>query len=95
MMKNLIKSKTYCSCCGRVIYTNGREEKNFKEVMNYFSLDIRKSRHKVHMCQHCFEALISNFNVPTEDYMIDDMPVYTEEEIELLNAAYERELVFK
>lgn len=98
IMKHLAKVKTHCSCCGRVIYKNGTtDEVSSKEVWNYFSTNLggNISRHNFHMCKQCYEKLISNFEVPTEEYMIDDMPMYTEEEIELLNAAYARELVCK
>lgn len=97
-MKHLARVKTYCSCCGRVIYKNGiTDETSSKEVWNYFSTNLvsNMSYHNFHLCKHCYEKLISNFEVPTEDYMIDDMPMYTDEEIELLNAAYARELVCK
>lgn len=98
IMKHLARAKEYCSCCGRVIHKKGtHDELNSREVWSYFSMNhlSEMSYQSFHMCKDCYEKLIANFDVPTEECMTDDMPMYTEEELDLLNDAYARELVCK
>lgn len=84
----------YCNCCGRVINVEGKSQEDFfrvKKVWSYFSSkDL--TGHTFNMCEACYDEMISRFKIPVEEFFIDDIPVYTDEEIERLNAAYAAQL---
>ena len=86
--------QVYCNCCGRVINVNGKAREDFLEVRktwNYFSSkDL--TGHAFNLCEGCYDQMISNFKIPVENFLVDDIPTYSDDEIERLNAAYAAEL---
>ena len=86
--------RVYCNCCGRVINVEGRSQEDFlqvRKVWSYFSSrDL--TGHNFNMCESCYDKMISNFKIPVEEFVIDDMPMYSDDEIEQMNAAYAAEL---
>lgn len=84
----------YCNCCGRVINVEGKSQEDFlrvKKIWSYFSSkDL--TGHTFNVCEACYDEMISRFKIPVEEFFIDDIPVYTDEEIERLNAAYAAQL---
>lgn len=86
--------QVYCNCCGRVINVNGNEREDYLEVRKAWSYFSSKdlSGHAFNMCEACYDEMIARFKIPVEEFMAEDMPSYTDEEIERLNAAYAAEL---
>ncbi|MEE1072879.1 MAG: hypothetical protein U0L26_11000 [Cellulosilyticum sp.] len=84
----------YCNCCGRVINVEGKSQEDFlrvKKIWSYFSSkDL--TGHTFNVCEACYDEMISRFKIPVEEFFVDDIPVYTDEEIERLNAAYAAQL---
>ncbi len=86
--------QVYCNCCGRVINVNGKQQEDFlqvEKVWSYFSSkDLTGQRFKI--CESCYDKIIASFKIPVEEFPIDDIPMYSDEDIERLNAAYAAEL---
>lgn len=92
--KQCAKSNIYCNCCGRVININGKKQEDYlqvRKVWSYFSSKDLTGQ-AFNLCEECYDKLIANFKVPVEEFPIDDIPTYTEEQIEQLNVAYAAEL---
>lgn len=87
-------SKIYCNCCGRIICERGHLKEDYLQVRKewgYFSFkDL--TGHAFNMCEACYDKMISNFKIPVEEFPIDEIPDYTDEELEALNKAYAIEL---
>ena len=87
-------SQVYCNCCGRVISEKGSTREDYlevKKVWGYFSSkDL--AGHKFNMCENCYDQMISRFKIPVEEFPIDDIPDYSDDELDALNAAYAAEL---
>ena len=84
----------YCNCCGRVINVDGKSREDYlqvRKVWNYFSSKDLTGQ-SFSMCEECYDQMIANFKIPVEEFPIDDIPTYSDEEIERLNAAYATEL---
>ena len=87
-------SEVYCNCCGRVISEIGNMKEDYLQVKNawgYFSSkDL--TGHAFNMCEACYDEMISNFKIPVEEFPIDEIPNYSDDELQVLNAAYAAEL---
>lgn len=92
--KQYSNSEVYCNCCGRMISTAGNEREDYlqvKKAWNYFSSrDL--TGHVFNMCESCYDQMIASFKIPVEEFPVDEIPNYSDEEIEALNAAYAAEL---
>lgn len=86
--------RIYCNCCGQLINVEGKNQEDYlqvKKLWNYFSAkDL--TGHNFNMCESCYDKMISNFKIPVEEFVIDDIPMYSDEQIDELNAAYAIEL---
>lgn len=59
----------YCNRCGREIVTQGRVPEEFLTVekqWGYFSKDKDGLRHRFHLCETCYDRLLSEFILPAE-----------------------------
>lgn len=87
-------SKVYCNGCGREINTGGQEREDYLRVnksWGYFShWDL--TNQAFNLCQDCYERLIAQFKIPVEEYVVEELPMYTEAQLEALNEAYAKEL---
>ena len=92
--KQFPNRKVYCNCCGRVINVSGKNQEDYlqvRKVWSYFSCkDL--TGHSFNMCETCYDKMIASFKIPVEEFPIDDIPMYSDEEIEKMNAAYAVEL---
>ncbi len=85
----------YCNCCNQLIKKDGsdsqhRDYLHIEKIWDYFSSkDLTK--HSFNICEACYDKWIASFCIPVEELPVDDIPMYTEEQINLLNAAYEAE----
>ena len=83
-------SKIYCNCCGQIICKKGCLKEDYLHVRKdwgYFSFkDL--TGHAFNMCEACYDQMISNFKIPVEEFPIDEIPDYTDEELKALNEAY-------
>ena len=62
-----------------------------KKAWGYFSSkDL--TGHAFNMCEACYDEMISNFKIPVEEFPIDEIPNYSDDELQVLNAAYAAEL---
>lgn len=88
--KQYSNSEIYCNCCGQVISSRGSIQEEYlqvKKTWGYFSSkDL--TGHTFNMCETCYDRMVSNFKIPVEEFPIDDIPNYSDEELEALNAAY-------
>lgn len=95
--KQYSNSEVYCNCCGRVISETGNSKEDYlqvKKAWGYFSSkDL--TGHAFNMCEMCYDKMIANFKVPVEEFPVDEIPNYSDEELERLNAAYTAELCKK
>ena len=48
--------------------------------------------HRFNLCEACYNQLINSFKIPVEEEVMDDWPIYTEEELVALQKAYAQEL---
>lgn len=87
-------SEIYCNCCGKVINHKGGIGEDYLEVKKawgYFSSkDL--TGHAFNLCEACYDKLISQFKIPVEEFVGDDIPMYSEDELVALNRAYKLEL---
>ncbi|MBE6023143.1 MAG: hypothetical protein E7231_07905 [Cellulosilyticum sp.] len=93
-MEHLEGAKQYCNSCGRVINVEGSSQEDhlqIRKVWSYFSSNELVGQ-SFNMCQACYNKMISNFKIPVEEIVIDDMPIYSDEQIDEMNAAYAAEL---
>lgn len=44
--------------------------------------------HAFNVCEDCYDKWIQKFKIPVEEFPVDEVHNYTEEEIEMINAAY-------
>ncbi len=92
--KQYSNNKVYCNCCGRVISEtiNSKEEclQVNKAWSCFSSKDIAGNAFK--MCEACYTKMIASFKIPIEEFPIDEVPNYSDEIIDALNAAYAAEL---
>lgn len=93
-------NKVYCNCCGREIVVEGKGKEDYLEVSKawgYFS-NKNLTGQAFNLCEQCYDEFTAKFKVPVEEFecndmsMYNDMPMYTEEELEALNEAYAKEL---
>lgn len=86
--------RIYCNCCGRVINELGKQKEDYLHVEKGWSYFSSKdlSGHAFNICEACYDKLIASFKIPVEEFPVDDIPTYTEEEIKALNEAYAEEL---
>lgn len=87
-------SEVYCNCCGRVICKEGNLREDYlqvKKAWGYFSSkDL--TGHSFNMCGNCYDQMISSFKIPVEEFPVDEIHDYSDDELEALNAAYAAEL---
>lgn len=92
--KQYSNSNVYCNCCGRVISETGNVKEDYLEVRKAWSYFSSKdlTGHAFNMCETCYDKMIASFKIPVEEFPTDEIPNYSDEEIEALNAAYAAEL---
>lgn len=100
MLEYLVEAKqysnreVYCNCCGRVINEVGGMKEDYLQVTKawgYFSSkDL--SGHAFNMCEACYDQMISNFKIPVNNFHTDEIPNYSDDDIQELNTAYSLQL---
>ncbi|MDF2877750.1 MAG: hypothetical protein K0S30_846 [Clostridia bacterium] len=87
--------KIYCNCCGKEIIKTEitdthMDHLHIEKSWGYFSSkDL--ATHAFNICESCYDAWVSNFAIPIEDVYIEDVFIYSDEELRLLNEAYQKE----
>lgn len=86
------EEKIYCNCCGEQIskietMNTYREYLHVEKSWGYFS-DRDLTTHSFNICERCYQNWVDNFTIPIEEVYIDDIYLYSEEELRLLNEAY-------
>ncbi len=90
------KDKIYCNCCGKEIVKTEvvdtyMDYLHIEKSWGYFSSkDL--TTHSFNICEKCYESWTEGFAIPVEDVYIEDIFFYSEEELKLLNEAYQIEL---
>ena len=90
------QGEVYCNCCGELITKADLTKKHadylhVEKAWGYFSSkDL--SGHSFNICEACYDNWIKSFCIPIEEFPVDEIPNYTDEEIAQLNAAYAVEL---
>ena len=86
------ESEIYCNCFGKPIMKTAlrnvpMDYLHIEKSWGYFSSkDL--TRQVFNVCEQCYDKWVSSFNIPVEEYPVEDIHVYSEEEIEILSAAY-------
>ncbi|WP_054743547.1 hypothetical protein [Cellulosilyticum ruminicola] len=91
-LENRSKKEIYCNCCGKpIIKTTLKgvtmDYLHIEKEWGYFS-NKDLTRQKFNVCERCFDKWISTFEIPVEESLVEDIYVYTDEEMEILSAAY-------
>ena len=90
------EDKIYCNCCGKEIIKTAvvdtyMDHLRIEKSWGYFSSkDL--TAHAFNICEKCYDRWLENFAIPVEDVYIEDVFFYSEEELQLLNEAYSKEL---
>lgn len=91
-IQNHLNDEIYCNCCGKPIMKTTLKNVpmdylHIEKSWGYFSSkDL--TRHIFNVCEKCYDKWVASFNIPVEEYPVEDIHVYTEEEIDILSAAY-------
>lgn len=84
--------EVYCNCCGTKIEEISGKLMDYLRIdkeWNYFSSkDLTK--HSFNICERCYDKWVAMFKIPVEEYPVEDIYVYTDEEMEVLSKAYIR-----
>lgn len=86
------KREIYCNCCGNPIIKTTLKDVtmdflHIEKEWGYFSnKDLTKQMFNI--CERCYDKWVSSFKIPVEEYCVEEIHVYTDEEIEILNEAY-------
>lgn len=92
--KKINQKERYCNCCGRPIIKTAIENHymdyvHVEKVWGYFSSkDL--TTHTFNICENCYDKWTASFAIPVETFPEDDIMVYSDEEMELLSAAYKK-----
>ena len=86
------KKEIYCNCCGKPIIKTTLKDVtmdyvNIEKEWGYFS-NKDLTRQMFNICERCYDKWVSTFEIPVEEYPVEEIHVYTDEEIEILNEAY-------
>lgn len=87
--------EVYCNCCGRPIVKTKIENTHtdylhVEKGWGYFSAkDL--TGHSFNICESCYDEWTSSFVIPVEEFPVDEISNYSDEEIERINAAYAAE----
>ena len=46
------------------------------------------TKHTFNICESCYDKWVASFAIPVEEFPVDEIHIYTEEELEVLNEAY-------
>lgn len=90
-------TKVYCNCCGELITSiestnQHRDYLHVNKAWGYFSSkDL--TGHAFNICESCYDKWLESFCIPVEEFPVDDIPNYSEDEIAQLNAAYAEQFV--
>ena len=100
------EDKIYCNCCGKEMNKTGGGDMHMdylhiEKTWGYFSAkDL--TTHTFNICEKCYDKWVASFIIPVEEgYIeercaeegyIEDVFPYSEEDITLLNEAYQVEL---
>lgn len=87
-------SKVYCNKCGREIITSGEDQEDYLEVAKRWGYFSNKDLvgQAFNLCESCYDQFVANFKVPVQEFIIDDIPMYTDEQLSVLSEAYAKEL---
>ena len=83
----------YCNCCGKKILETTLKNMHMDHLhieknWGYFSSK-DSTKHVFNICEMCYDKWIAKFSIPVEQFPVEDIRVYTEEEMEILRLAYE------
>ena len=92
--KQYSNSKVYCNCCGGVISEAIDSKEEYLEVNKAWSCFSSKdiAGNTFRLCETCYATMIASFKIPIEEFPIDEVPNYSDDVIDALNAAYAAEL---
>lgn len=87
-------SKIYCNNCGREIITSGEDQEDYLEVAKKWGYFSNKDLvgQAFNLCEACYDQFVANFKVPVQEFVVDDLPMYTDKQLEVLSEAYAKEL---
>lgn len=94
MAKQYSNSEVYCNCCGQVINETGSMKEDYLQVRKAWSYFSSKdlTGHSFNMCEVCYDNMIASFKIPVEEFPVDEIPTYSDEELQVLCEAYKAEL---
>ena len=93
--KQYSHGEVYCNCCGELIANRERtvghiDYLHVEKAWGYFSSkDL--TGHSFNICEQCYDKWLQSFCIPVQEFSVDEIPGYSEDEIAQLNAAYEAE----
>ena len=91
-MQDTSKKTIYCNCCGKPIVqdTIANLIADYLHIEKAWGYSSSKdlTGHAFNICEACYDEWIGNFVIPVEEFPVDEIHNYTEEEIEMINAAY-------
>lgn len=88
--------EVYCNCCGELITNRERTNQHrdylhVEKAWGYFSSkDL--AGHSFNICENCYDRWLESFRIPVEEFPVDEIPNYSEDEIAQLNEAYAAEV---
>lgn len=89
------EDRIYCNCCGKEITKTGSGDAHMDYLHVEKSWGFFSSKdlttHAFNICEACYDRWTANFAIPVEDNYIEEIFFYSDEEITLLNKAYEAE----
>lgn len=87
-------SEVYCNCCGQRISETGNMKVDYLQVRKAWSYFSSKdlTGHAFNMCEACYDHMIASFKIPVEEFPVDEIPIYSDEELKVLSEAYKAEL---
>lgn len=91
------EDKIYCNCCGKEIIKaqltdSHMDYLHIEKSWGYFSSkDL--TTHSFNICETCYDKWVADFTIPVEEMYIEDIMLYSDEEISQLNEAYKAHLL--
>lgn len=93
-MRDYSQKEVYCNCCGNpitrtAIIDTHMDYVHIEKEWGYFSCkDL--TRHSFNVCEKCYDKWTDSFAIPVEEFLVEDITLYSEEEISMLNKAYRK-----
>ncbi len=99
-----LNNESYCNCCGeKIAHLNNQISKteylHVQKSWGYFS-EYDMENHEFNICQKCYSKFINSFAIPVQvneydDFVGDDIYIYSQDEIQKLNNAYKESAIIK